>query len=232
VPSVYYKYANDLQKNTVSGIESKQKYSGFGADLSIFLNENFHFYLGYSKFTGDYLTDEKINTLELRLDYKDEHSNFITYVFNKKSSANNLWGAGLNASYSIWKILFEGKLSQYFVKEGPSVNFINIPETKFNAGIYFKDSLFNSNLDLKAGFVANFTGEQNLRNFFFTSPEPMIYVVEPWLTVDFTVSAEIQKRAIVYFTWENLFDKQYYITPYYPMLERNIRFGVAWEIFN
>jgi outer membrane cobalamin receptor len=52
------------------------------------------------------------------------------------------------------------------------------------------------------------------------------------VTVDFTLAGEIKKAAIVYFTWENLFDETYYIVPYYPMFRRGIRFGVAWELFN
>ena len=126
----------------------------------------------------------------------------------------------------------EGRVSQYFVEEGSKTEFINIPETNINAGLYFKDLLFNSNLDLKAGFVLNYTGKQNLRNLSVPFVGILDADIESWLTLDFTMSAESQKLAIVYFTWENLFDWNYYITSYYPMLERNIRFGVAWEIFN
>jgi outer membrane cobalamin receptor len=50
--------------------------------------------------------------------------------------------------------------------------------------------------------------------------------------LDFSLAGEIQKAAIVYFIWENLFDKKHYLTPYYPMPFRNIRFGVAWEFLN
>jgi outer membrane cobalamin receptor len=50
--------------------------------------------------------------------------------------------------------------------------------------------------------------------------------------LDFTAAGEIQKVAIVYFSWENLFDNSYYIIPYYPMFRRGIRFGLAWELFN
>lgn len=232
VPSVYYKYGNILQKNSVSGIETKQKYTGFGADLAVYLNESFNFYLGCSQFDNNYFIREKINAVELRLGYKDENGNFTINLFNKKTSEANLWGAGVDVSYLVWKMLLEGRLSQYFVGKNSLVEFINIPETKFNAGIYFKDSLFSNNLDLKAGFVANYTGRQNLRNFSIPYLGTSNADVESWITVDFTVSAQIQKVAIVYFTWENLFDWMYYITPYYPMLERNIRFGVAWEIFN
>jgi outer membrane receptor protein involved in Fe transport len=232
VPSAYFKYANTLQKNTSSGTETLQKYNGFGTDLSIFLNEHYNFYLGYSQFDDYYLIGEKTTSLELKLGYKDENNSSTINLFNKESSTINLWGIGFDVSYQIWKILFEGRMSQYFVEKDSPVNFINIPETKFNAGIYFKDSLFSSNLDLKAGFLVNYIGKQDLRTFSVTSPLTMLYDVEPWFTIDFTISAEIQKSAIVYFTWENLLDKKYYITPYYPMPERNIRFGVAWELFN
>ena len=141
-------------------------------------------------------------------------------------------GIGIDLSYQIWKILLEGRLSQYFVEKGSSVEFINMPETKVTAGVFYKELLFSSNLDLKTGFVAYYTGKQNLRYLPIPHWGTLYNDVDSWLTVDFTISAEIQKAAIVYFNWENLFDKQYYITPYYPMLGRNIRFGVAWEIFN
>ena len=232
VPSVYFKYADALQRNSSYGLETEEKFNGFGADLSIMLNENYNFYFGYSRFDNNYFAGEKISTLELTLSYKDGNDKFNAGLFNKKSLATNLLGIGFNGSYLIWKILLEGRLSHYFVEKGSLVEFINVPETKFTAGVYFKDSLFNSNLDLKTGFVFYYTGKQNLR--FLTIPHWGILAndVDSWLTVDFTISAEIQKAAIVYFTWENMFDKKYFITPYYPILERNIRFGVAWEIFN
>jgi len=56
--------------------------------------------------------------------------------------------------------------------------------------------------------------------------------VEPTNKLDFTLAGEIRGAAIFYFIWENLLGNQYYITPYYPMPERNIRFGLAWELFN
>lgn len=232
VPSIYYKYSNFSEKIISSGHENKKDFSGFGADVSIFLNESFNFYLGYSVFDNDYLAGEKINTFEFKLDYKDENSKLNTSIFNKKSSATNLWGLGFEGSYLIWKILLEGRLSKYFVEKSSEVEFINIPEIKFTAGIYFKDSLFNSNLNLKTGFVFNYIGKQSLRDFQNPYVGAISTDVESWQIVDFTLSAEIQKTAIVYFTWENLFDWKYYITPYYPMLGRNIRFGIAWEIFN
>jgi len=231
VPSIYFKYADILQRNSSFGMETQEKFNGFGTDLSIFLNENYGFYFGYSKFDDNYFVSEKIKTIEFTLSYKDGNNRFSTGLFNKKSSATNLWGIGLNGSYLIWKVELEGRLSQYFVEKG-SLEVINMPETKVTVGIYYKDLLFNSNLDLKTGFLAYYTGKQNLRYLPIPHWGTLYDDVNASLTIDFTISAEIQKAAIVYFTWENLLNKKYYITPYYPMLGRNIRFGVAWEILN
>jgi len=74
-------------------------------------------------------------------------------------------------------------------------------------------------MSLKTGFVLKYYDFES-ENF------------ESAYQVDFTIAGIIQKVAIVYFSWENLFDKQYFIVPYYPMRERGIRFGLAWEMFN
>ena len=232
VPSIYFKHADILQKKSSSGIETKEKFNGFGADLSIYLSESFNFYIGYSKFDNNYFVGEKINTLEIKLGYKDENGRLSAGIFNKKSSVTNLLGLGFEGSYLIWKILLEGRSSQYFFEKGSLVEFNNIPETNFTAGIFYKDILFDSNLDLKTGFIFHYIGKQSLMSLQIPYLGSISTDVDSWLTTDFTLSAGIQKAAIIYFTWENLFDWKYYITPYYPMLERNIRFGIAWEIFN
>jgi outer membrane cobalamin receptor len=103
----------------------------------------------------------------------------------------------------------------------------SIPEFISRTGIYFKDYLFNDNLDLKAGFIFTYFGDQN-----YNSVSTQINKVPAVSRLDFSLAGEIQKAAIVYFIWENLFDKKYYLTPYYPMPFRNIRFGVAWEFLN
>lgn len=231
VPSFYYKQASINRGNISTGDKTKQNYYGFGTDLSIYLSNQVNVYFGYSQFDQEYWND-KVKTLEVKLAFKNGYDKLTLGMFNKNTPDVNLWGGALDLSFMIWKILLEGRVSQYFVEEGSMTEFINIPETNINAGLYFKDLLFNSNLDLKAGFVLNYTGKQNLRNFSVPYVGILDADIESWLTLDFTMSAEIQKLAIVYFTWENLFDWNYYITPYYPMLERNIRFGVAWEIFN
>jgi hypothetical protein len=92
---------------------------------------------------------------------------------------------------------------------------------------------FNDNLDLKAGFKFYYTGEFSAGYHTFEGGNIQSEGgVDPTNKLDFNLAGEIQKVAIFYFQWENLFGNEYYITPYYPMPERNIKFGIAWELFN
>jgi len=86
--------------------------------------------------------------------------------------------------------------------------------------------------------VIRYSLDQNLVNSYYTGALQSlankigIVEVEPSNKVDFSLAGEIKKVAIVYFIWENLLGNQYFIAPYYPMPERNIRFGLSWELFN
>jgi hypothetical protein len=232
IPSFYYKHTEFSDKDIFSDSQSRFALNGWGTDLTFHFYPNFNLYLGYSSFESRYLNKDKINSFEVRIAYNDSRGKINLSFFSQKNSLTKIAGAGFNASYLIWKILLEGRISQYLFEEEFLSKSSHIPQTVFNAGIFYKNLLFNSNLDLKAGFTANYTGAQKLKEFPIPYVRNITSNVEPWLIVDFTFTAEIQKAAIVYFTWENLFDWMYYITPYYPMLERNIRFGIAWEIFN
>ena len=128
-------------------------------------------------------------------------------------------GIGSCLNYKIWELLFQINTSYYF----NTTSLFQLPDWQFAGGIYLADFFFNNNLNLKTGFKFNYTGKINYLSY---------YNVDPSNKLDFNLIGEIKERAIVYFVWENLFNNQYYITPYYPMPERNIRFGIAWELFN
>jgi len=98
----------------------------------------------------------------------------------------------------------------------------------FTGGLYVNDFFFDDNLYLKTGFKFYYIGEISSAKY----NTSLNRATDPINRLDFILAGEIQKAAIVYFTWENLFNKQYYIYPYYPMPQRNIRFGLAWELFN
>ena len=215
-------------------------YSGVGVDLKYVLNNSFSFYAGYSikeeYWNGDASSFEagvRCNYSGLLLDAKYFNNEHFDYRYGlggpeiiRDRYEERIRGAGLDLNYKFWLLLLETNTSYYFKVEDESP--INLPDWQFVGGIYVNNLFFENNLDLKAGFQFYYTGTIN------TS---LIYngtniTVDPTNKLDFTLAGEIKKVAIVYFIWENLFDNKYYITPYYPMPERNIRFGLAWELFN
>ncbi|MDP2364220.1 MAG: putative porin, partial [Ignavibacteria bacterium] len=133
-------------------------------------------------------------------------------------------GLGLNLKFKYWKLLLESNSSYYSALDN---KFNEVPKFQTQSGLYYISKLFNDNLDLKIGFVFYYIGTNNV----FTTKNGLVEVPSS-IKLDFTLAGEIQKTAIVYFTWQNLFNNNYYITPYYPMPSRSIRFGVAWEMFN
>jgi hypothetical protein len=210
---------------------------GYGFDMVWEPYEKISLYAGYSYFEPQQ-NAESISTFEGSIKYSDENIVTGLQIFLRKSEVNttpvlfrqmsdilnpyqDMIGIELNLKTKFWKILFEGRGALYS-ESADSFTLYNIPKQNFNAGVYFTDTLFNSNLDLKAGFVYYFIGEQNLFN----------YKVPNSSRVDFTLAGEIQKAAIAYFTWENLLGYEYFIVPYYPMSLRGIRFGVSWEFLN
>ena len=115
--------------------------------------------------------------------------------------------------------------SSYYTSISDSLS--GVPQFQTQTGLYYKDILFDNNLDLKTGFIFYYTGKNNV----FTYENGLVEVPSS-NKLDFTLVGEIQKTAIVYFTWQNLLGSNYYLTPYYPMPGRSLRFGVVWEMFN
>jgi TonB-dependent Receptor Plug Domain len=233
VPSIFYKYES---KDFGDGISITNP--GYGFDIKISPLEIMNFYIGFSKYNQ--LEDINADLLELGwrlrmnnlgLDLKFfEMNNFVPYV-------PDLWsliltgaeigypiystkGFGAVGSYKFWNLLVDANFSYYFEPR------ISLPEYQIITGLYVNNIFFDNNLDLKTGFKFYYTSEIEPD---WGGREPS---VQPTNKLDFNLAGEIQKVAIFYFQWENLFGNEYYITPYYPMPVRNIKFGIAWELFN
>ena len=238
-PSVFYKY---LWSNYVStGRTRKENLSGLGADLKYNIFQNLYIYGGYSKYECP-SCQENVENAEVSINYND--LNFLidlkwfkrdNLYFSEKpfpfgySSTypqyGNLSGLGLNLNYKIWYFLFETNTSYYFKPQDDKI--YGVPEFSFIGGAFIDGYFFNDNLNLKTGIRFYYIGNNNV----FTKKWG-VDNVGPTNKLDFTLAGEIKKVAIFYFIWENLYYNQYYITPYYPMPDGNIRFGIAWELFN
>jgi hypothetical protein len=184
------------------------------------------------------------------------NSHFGIYNF----FSNEIFGTSLNLQIKIWKVLLECNASYYLNRQeytttantNDQIEINNstyrkylLPEYYLKGGIYFSDSLFNSNLNLKAGFNTTAVGVQNLYSYDFETNTLLSWysisfggqiqenaTLLPSIVFNFLLIGEIQDRATIYFTFENLFDKQYYVVPYYLKQGRGIRLGVSWEFLN
>jgi hypothetical protein len=236
-PSVFYKYQNIHLEEINNDAVLKSNNSGLGVDLQLRPIKNLTLYAGYSflnqyeeentksfEFGGKYLSENL--KIDLRYFEREDFVPFnISYPwwagYELGSLPQNGNGIAFMIGYKFWFLLLEGTASHYF---NLSESLKQIPESQYSGGIFVNNVFFDNHLDLKTGFVFYYNGKSFHR---FQSTE-----VDPSNKLDFTLAGEIGSVAIVYFIWENLFDEQYYITPYYPIPGRNIRFGLSWEIFN
>jgi outer membrane cobalamin receptor len=231
IPSIFYKTSTLNRSSSIGEYSGDFPSSGWGFDFLFKLKSNVGFYAGTSVF-GGYLRSElgtnyksDFIIIDLRYFINDYTNTFYTGgIFFNQITFGKVNGLGVNVNFNYWKFILESNSSYYTTR---SNKLIGVPDYQTQTGIYFKDILFDNNLDLKTGFVFYYIGKNNV----FTYENDLVEVPSS-SKLDFTLAGEIQKSAIVYFTWQNLFNNNYYLTPYYPMPGRSIRFGVAWEMFN
>lgn len=241
IPSIYYKtstyYKNYSQPMDYN--DDRTSY-GMGVDLLFKIESNFGLYLGTSILKPYSSSEQEYGLIEFGTKYQNEFVfadlkyfyNEYNYGFyfdtgldiNDYIKFGYLNGLGLNLKFSYWKLLLESNSSYYFSIDN---RLIGVPDFQTQTGLYYTSKLFNDNLDLKTGFVFYYTGKNSVYTY-----EQGVLEVPSSNKLDFTLAGEIQKTAIIYFLWQNLLGNNYYITPYYPMPSRSIRFGVAWEMFN
>lgn len=148
---------------------------------------------------------------------------------------NELYGASLVFNYNYWKLYLETQTSWYHQKV-KSFDTYAIPQFVLRYNLLYKDTLFSENLNLETGFTFSLSSSQSY--FFYDFYNARIFYdpenpeIETNYRLDFNLAGRIRQAVILYFSWRNLLDRSYYLTPYYPTLGRNIRFGVAWEFFN
>ncbi|MDY0082311.1 MAG: TonB-dependent receptor [Ignavibacteriaceae bacterium] len=240
IPSLFYKISKTNSDYSQFNRQFNMDYTsnGLGLDVLIKVKEYISCYIGASFLKPNNNSSTGYSFIEAGLKYSSdifaadvkyflnefEYKSYPVFNLNYISWFGNLNGFSGNVKFNYSVLLFESLLS-FYSKNGRYD--INVPDFQTQTGLYYKNILFNNNLNLKTGFVFYYTG----KNKVFTYENGLCEVPSSY-KFDFTLVGEIQKTAIVYFTLENLLDNEYYITPYYPMPERNIRFGVAWELFN
>jgi len=148
---------------------------------------------------------------------------------------NLAFGAVVSADYKIGPFSCFADI-QYNRKKLKDSGKNIIPMLNSKVGIVFRDTLFNDALDLKTTLSYSYrtSSVATVYNFFTDRVlyTPFMDDVPASGKLDFALAGTIQKVATLYFSWENLLGSKYYLSPYYPVLPRNIRFGISWEFLN
>jgi outer membrane cobalamin receptor len=153
----------------------------------------------------------------------------VTFVNGTETTTE---GVEVRADIRIWRIALEG--SGTFMRQESDMVQNLYPEFWFDGGIYFEGGILEDNLTLKTGFRGYYQTEHLGTEF---NAELPVYVsnVHQRLgaggSVDFVLIARIGD-AHVHFVWENLTETRYFTSPYYPALDRSIRFGITWNFLD
>lgn len=234
-PSIFYKY----QYSSSNNINNNRR--GFGADLTIKINYKTNIYLGFSSFKNEF-TDNFTKNYEARIDYTDNKfiisvgaffrkdfyqpiNIYTTEIFFKEQQSFKGFSAKLNFRLGDFSIENKGEI--YNSSSSTSDYLWVVPNKLFASGLYYNNYVFKKNMLLKAGIIFTHNGVRKA-----SYDNLSIATVPSFNRFDLHLSGIIQEVATIYFTWENLTNEQYFIVPYYPMPERNIRFGISWELFN
>jgi outer membrane receptor protein involved in Fe transport len=133
----------------------------------------------------------------------------------------------------IWVVYLEG-VGTYMIQSSGGFDTQLFPHVWANGGIYYWKKLLKGKLELKVGFKGRYQSSHLGAEF---NPELLAYVLSKGPALgqaasgDFFLSAHIGD-AYIHFVWENLTSVQYFSTPFYPILDREIRIGVSWEFLN
>jgi hypothetical protein len=133
----------------------------------------------------------------------------------------------------VWVLYFEGT-GTYMIQTSGGFNTQLYPRLWANGGVYYWNTLLNNKLEFKIGFRGRYQSSHLGAEF---NPEVLAYVLSngPLLgqasSGDFFLTAHIGD-AYIHLMWENLTNVAYFSTPFYPVLNREIRLGVSWEFLN
>ena len=200
----------------------------------VFKNSSTNISLNYFK--------QATNNALLSTTFRDNSGKKQTVFFN--ANELNLNGMNLKLDFKLWKILFSTNTSFYFSSQMRKD--YKLSDYTSTGGIYYIDTLFNNNLNLKTGITYYSIGERDYINYDFeknissyynfdpsmTYPDIINPPISPSFQIDFFLAGRIQNLATIYFVFENLLNAKYFIVPYYPKQPRGIRFGVAWEFLD
>jgi hypothetical protein len=141
-------------------------------------------------------------------------------------------GLDLRVALHVWMLTLEGTGS--VTKFSTDATRDRYPWIFGQGGLYFDHPLFEGHLDIKAGIRGS--GQIGQAGELFNA-QRLSYSRNigrqpgTGAKMDLVLLARIGS-AEVHVIWENVTGSSYFSTPYFPALDRAIRFGVSWSFIN
>ncbi len=141
-------------------------------------------------------------------------------------------GLDLRVALHIWMLTLEGTGS--VTKFSTDATRDRYPWIFGQGGLYFDNPLFDGHLDIKAGIRGS--GQIGQAGELFNA-QRLSYSRNigrqpgTGAKLDLVLLARIGS-AEVHVIWENVTSSSYFSTPYFPALDRAVRFGVSWSFIN
>jgi len=112
---------------------------------------------------------------------------------------------------------------------------ITFPKWTASGGIYYWNKILGNHLDLKAGiqgkYFTNYIGRLFDQQAQVYLPYENSIDIKPNGTIDIVILGHIG-NAYIHFIWDNILNRKYIMNNFYPMPERQIRFGISWEFLD
>jgi outer membrane cobalamin receptor len=154
----------------------------------------------------------------------------IPYTYTR-SAKKIVRGIAGSTRAQFWFFLFEGAAEYLDIVEN-STPTSSLPRWSCTGGLYFRDKILNNHLDLKFGLRGRYFSNYLAEEYNFETgeylPSGFGYPIKPTGVLDLVILAHLG-QAYIHLIWDNVLNRKYIMNAFYPMPERQMRFGVSWE---
>ncbi len=135
--------------------------------------------------------------------------------------------------YQLGKFTFQSNVNAYrIIEDGERMH--SLPDFDISSSVKFRGELFDGALDLQVKLEALYLTEQYGVDFdpeTFFSARQRFARIGPSGVLNGSIVGKIS-NAYVHLTYQNITSTEYMRTPFYPMYESYLRFGITWEFLN
>ncbi|MBI5020823.1 MAG: TonB-dependent receptor [Ignavibacteriales bacterium] len=151
-----------------------------------------------------------------------------------RSTKNIIRGIAGSTRAQYWLLLFEGTAEYLDINEN-STPTSSLPRWSFTGALYYRNKILGDHLDLKCGLRGRYFSNYFAEEYNFEVEEYLLsdygYQIQQNGVLDLVILAHLG-QAYIHLIWDNVLNRKYIMNAFYPMPERQMRFGVSWEFLD